>query len=64
MSPTPNPLKGLALVLVLVGIVLATAGAVGAMVTGNQRLMFAAALGFALQFAGWHRHNARTGGRS
>lgn len=51
----PTVVKGLALFLVLAGVFLALAGAVGALVTRDQRLLFLATAGFVIQFLGWRR---------
>ncbi|MFG3254943.1 hypothetical protein [Streptomyces sp. NPDC048172] len=57
---TRNP-QGLALFLVLAGILLAFTGLAGAVAVRDNRLMLIASVGFALQVAGWRRA-ARAGG--
>ena len=58
-TPTPT---GRALALISVGILIALTGSLCALATGNHRLMGIAAVGFALQFAGWKAHARRNGG--
>ncbi|MFB8775064.1 hypothetical protein [Streptomyces broussonetiae] len=60
-NQTPTP-KGLALVLILTGITVALAGALATLATGHRPLMVVAAVGFALQLAGWMAHGRRNGG--
>jgi hypothetical protein len=60
-SQTPTP-QGFALFLVFTGVAIAVAGSVAALVTGNRPLMGIAAVGFALQFAGWVLNGRRNGG--
>jgi hypothetical protein len=50
------------LVLVMLGSVIAVTGSVSTLVTGNRHLMGIAAVGFAVQFAGWVLHGRRNGG--
>ncbi|MET9910369.1 hypothetical protein ABZZ74_26795 [Streptomyces sp. NPDC006476] len=59
-SQTPTP-KGFALVLVLTGVAIALIGSIAALVTGDRQLMGIAAVGFAMQFAGWVRNGRRNG---
>ncbi|MET7736391.1 hypothetical protein ABZT02_34260 [Streptomyces sp. NPDC005402] len=58
-SQTPTP-KGFALV--LAGVAIALTGSIAALVTGDRQLMGIAAVGFAMQFAGWVRNGRRNGG--
>ncbi|MFI7408584.1 hypothetical protein ACIBU0_07960 [Streptomyces sp. NPDC049627] len=51
-SPTPTP-TGRALALIWTGVVLAIAGSIASIATGHRSLMGIAAVGFALQVAGW-----------
>ncbi|MEU6535882.1 hypothetical protein [Streptomyces sp. NPDC047000] len=58
---TPSPTIH-ALALVLVGVVIALTASITALVTGHRPLMVVAAVGFALQVAGWVAHGRRNGG--
>jgi hypothetical protein len=58
---TSSP-RGLALVLVMLGSVIAVTGSVSTLVTGDRHLMGIAAVGFAVQFAGWVLNGRRNGG--
>ena len=58
---TPSPTVR-ALALVLVGIIIALTASITALATGHRPLMAVAAVGFALQFAGWVAHGRRNGG--
>ncbi|MBA2950347.1 hypothetical protein [Streptomyces himalayensis] len=60
-SHTPTP-QGFALVLVLTGVAIALAGSIAALATANRPLMGIAAVGFAMQFAGWVLNGRRNGG--
>ncbi|MBQ1089170.1 hypothetical protein [Streptomyces sp. B93] len=60
-NQTPTP-KGFALVLILTGIAAALAGSLATLATGHRPLMAVAAVGFALQFAGWVAHGRRNRG--
>lgn len=60
-SPTSTP-KGRILALIYVGVLIATSASIAALVTGNHRLMGIAAVGFALQTAGWVVNGRRNGG--
>ncbi|NSC22601.1 hypothetical protein FM076_16050 [Streptomyces albus subsp. chlorinus] len=60
---TSTPLKGLALFLVVGGVVLAVFGIVVALAAGERRLLLVTSLGCALQVFGWRRHACRAGGR-
>ncbi|QCX79111.1 hypothetical protein C9F11_27545 [Streptomyces sp. YIM 121038] len=62
MSPQPSNPTGLPLVLVLTGMVIALTSSLAALVTGNRSLMGVAAVGFALQLAGWALSGRRNGG--
>lgn len=54
--------KGLALFLVVVGVVLAFAGALAVMATGERKLFAVFAAGCVLQVVGWYRQGSRFGG--
>lgn len=58
-SSTP---QGAALVLVLCGSLLAITGSLTTLVTGDRPFMAVAAVGFAMQFAGWRLHGRRNRG--
>ncbi|GAB2816911.1 hypothetical protein [Streptomyces daliensis] len=60
-APTSSP-TGLALVLLLVGSLVAMAASIGALVAGEQRLLLVASVGFFVQVLGWRRHSGRSGG--
>ncbi|WP_328871226.1 hypothetical protein OHT76_14480 [Streptomyces sp. NBC_00287] len=60
-TQTPTP-KGFALVLIVAGVVLAFTASLAALISGHRSLMAAAAVGFALQLAGWVAHGRRHGG--
>ena len=64
MSGRTSTPKGFALALIFTGIVIATTASLAALVSGNHRLMGIAAVGFALQFAGWTPNGRRNGGRA
>ncbi|MER7577928.1 hypothetical protein [Streptomyces sp. NPDC126514] len=61
MTATPTP-TGLALVLIVAGIILAFTASLAALISGHRLLMAVAAVGFALQLAGWVAHGRRHGG--
>ncbi|MGW6911649.1 hypothetical protein [Streptomyces sp. NPDC054940] len=56
---TSPPPTGRALAFIRTGAILAIAGSVAALVTGHQPLMGIAAVGFALQLAGWTANRRR-----
>ncbi|MFF3345683.1 hypothetical protein [Streptomyces sp. NPDC002779] len=58
-TQTPS---GLALVLIVAGIILALTASIAALISGHRLLMAVAAVGFALQIAGWATHGRRHGG--
>ncbi|SEC64614.1 hypothetical protein [Streptomyces sp. PAN_FS17] len=60
-APTPAP-TGRALALILTGIVITLTTSITAVATGHRQLMVVAAVGFALQLAGWAAHGRRNGG--
>ncbi|MBC9726209.1 hypothetical protein [Streptomyces sp. TRM68367] len=61
-APTPTP-QGRVLALISLGVLIGLAGSIAALVTGDHRLMGIAAVGFAVQFAGWVANGRRNGGR-
>ncbi|MFF4756103.1 hypothetical protein [Streptomyces sp. NPDC001270] len=61
-APTPAP-KGFAQVLITVGALIALTASLTALVSGHRSLMGVAAVGFALQLAGWVVNGRRNGGR-
>ncbi|MEU1256633.1 hypothetical protein ABZ445_25430 [Streptomyces chartreusis] len=60
-APSPAP-AGRVLALILTGIVITLTASITAVATGHRPLMNVAALGFALQLAGWVAHGRRNGG--
>ncbi len=67
-TPPPPPAagpSGWVAVVIAVGVVAAVAGSVATWVTGRREVfMTVAAVGFALQLAGWMAHGRRQGGES